>query len=233
MDTDPSKDNICVNFQTFNPLLCCKQISSKSEIYLRIIAIFFAIIVFTCIIDKSLYEEANERGQPIITCLYDSDSSACNYGIAVGIISLVSNLLFLFIDVIMELINHPVIYRFIALSMLLFNIQWGFNWFVLFCLLVNRWNATSSVVKEIITIISINVIQTAIVFSFFSILIYIGIILFGVRRTYRGPRLATEVDSKPSAFLALVIIFLEKCSNENSESSGKATSNYRAHNVEA
>ena len=187
-------DKILVNFQALDPLEFGKQVLLKFEIYLRMAAVLFAIIVFSCIADKALYEEASEQGQPTIICLYNYDNNACNYGIAVGILAFLSNLLFLCMDVFMEVIIHPLIYRIISLCMLIFNMVWGFNWFVLFCVLVNRWNSAPSSLKSKITPLAYSDTQAAIAFSFFSTVLYIAIVLIGVLRTIRGPGFIGDVN---------------------------------------
>ena len=196
MDLDFSMDKLFVNFQALDPIEYGKQVLLKFEIYLRIAAVLFAIIVFSCIADKALYEIANEheQGKPSIICLYNYDTGSCNYGITVGILAFLSNLLFLCIDVGMEMIIHPLIYRIIALSVLIFNMLWGFNWFVLFCLLANRWNSTPSPTKAPLPTLAVNDTQAAIAFSFFSTVLYIGIIILGVLRTIRGPGFIGDVS---------------------------------------
>ena len=195
MDLDFSMDKLFVNFQALDPIEYGKQVLLKFEIYLRIAAVLFAIIVFSCVADKALYEEADPiSGRLIIICLYNFDTGSCNYGITVGILAFLSNLLFLCIDVGMEMIIHPLIYRIIALSVLIFNMLWGFNWFVLFCLLANRWNSTDSSFKNTLTTLAVNDTQAAIAFSFFSTVLYIGIIILGVLRTIRGPGFIGDVS---------------------------------------
>ena len=158
----------------------------KFEIYLRLIAILFAIIVFSCISDKSFYELPVDDVLTTV-CLYDYEIGACNYGISIGVITFLSNFLLICIDVGMELVSiRQIIYRIIALTMLLFNITLGFNWFVLYSLLTNHWNHFPSDSVELLPPQYIDGTQTAIAFSFFSIFLYIGIDLLGILRVIRG-----------------------------------------------
>ena len=169
-----------------NPTEFGKTILLKFEIYLRLIAILFAIIVFSCISDKSFYELPVDDVLTTV-CLYNYDIEACNYGISIGVITFLSNFLLICVDVGMELISiRQIMYRLIALIMLLFNITLGFNWFVLYCLLVNRWNDLPSDSKELLFPQYIDGTQAAIAFSFFSIFLYIGIDLLGILRVIRG-----------------------------------------------
>ena len=186
-------EKVFVNFQALDPIEYGKQVLLKFEIYLRMAAVLFAIIVFSCIADKALYETFAD-GQVVVICLYDGVADTCNFGIAVGILAFLSNLMFLTIDVCMEVIIHPLIYRIIALSMLIFNVLWGFMWFVLFCLLANRWSSTPSLLKSQLTTLAFNDTQAAIAFSFFSTLLYLGIIFIGVLRTVRGPGFIGDVS---------------------------------------
>ena len=186
--SDLSMEKVLINFQTLDPIEFGKQILLKFEIYLRIVIILFAIIVFGCISDQSIYTEADPRtGNPIVLCLFNGDMGTCNYGITVGVIAFISNIVFVCLDVVMEVVIHPIIYRIIALSMLLFNAFWGFNYFILFCLLANRWSNTPEIIKSAISPLAFNDSQSAIAFSFFSVILYIGIGLLGVFRVIRGP----------------------------------------------
>ena len=154
-------EKVLINFQALDPIEFGKQVLLKFEIYLRITLILFAIIVFACISDQSLFTEADPTtGQPIVICLFNGDIGTCNYGITVGVIAFISNILFVCMDVIMEIVIHPIIYRIIALSMLLFNAFWGFNYFVLFCLLANRWSLTPEIVKNAISPLAFNDTQS-------------------------------------------------------------------------
>lgn len=188
-------EKVLINFQALDPIEFGKQVLLKFEIYLRITLILFAIIVFACISDQSLFTEADPTtGQPIVICLFNGDIGTCNYGITVGVIAFISNILFVCMDVIMEIVIHPIIYRIIALSMLLFNAFWGFNYFVLFCLLANRWSLTPEIVKNAISPLAFNDTQSAIAFSFFSTILYIGIGLLGVFRVIRGPGFIGDIN---------------------------------------
>ena len=188
-------EKVLINFQALDPIEFGKQILLKFEIYLRIAAILFAIIVFGCISDQSLFTESDPlSGQPIVVCVFNSDLGACNYGITVGVIAFISNIVFVCLDVVMEVVIHPIIYRIIALSMLLFNAFWGFNYFVLFCLLANRWSNTPEISKTTISPLAFNDSQAAIAFTFFSVILYIGIGLFGVLRVIRGPGFIGDIN---------------------------------------
>ncbi|KAI6654613.1 Synaptogyrin-3-like isoform 1 [Oopsacas minuta] len=193
MAIDFSMDKVFINFQALDPIEFGKQVLLKFEIYLRLMAVLFSIIVFACISDKALYL-VSENGQGRIECLYNKDTSACNYGIAVGILAFLSNLMFLVVDVGMEVVIQPLIYRVIALSILIFNVFWGFLWFVLFCLLANRWNSTPSTYKATVAPLAYNDTQAAIAFSFFSILVYVGIALLGLLRVVRGPGFIGDIS---------------------------------------
>ena len=189
---DLSMDKMFINFQALDPIEFGKQVLLKFEIYFRMVAILLAIIVFACVADTGLayFQAGGNNGFTI--CVYDGDAGSCNYAIAVGVIAMLSNILFLLIDVAIEVIIQPLVYRIITVCVLLFNILWAFNWFILFCLLVNRWNSTGF--KNVLTSLPISNAQAAIAFSFFSILIYIPIVLLGVLRVLRGPGFLGDIS---------------------------------------
>ena len=152
----------------------------KVEIYVRFIAILFSIIVFGCIADK-----AYEPGWCVM-----NTSAACDYGIVVGVIALLSNVIIILIDLSMELVIHITLYRIMAALTLAFNLLWGFNWFVVFCFMANQWSLSPKHLyyehfKQGVPIV--NNVQAAITFSLFSFLLYLVIVVLGVMRLLRGP----------------------------------------------
>ena len=58
----------------------------------------FSIIVFGCIADKGR--------DALNVCFYNGDSNACNYGLAVGIISFLACMAFLVIDVLFDSLSN-------------------------------------------------------------------------------------------------------------------------------
>lgn len=104
--------------------------------------------------------------------MYDGDSSACNYGIAIGVIAFIACLIFLALDYFMDAITNMEVKKYIYLGDLLFSGLWAFLWFVGFCYLTDKWRKQndkghySSHVK--------NNAQAAIAFSFFSILSWVS-----------------------------------------------------------
>ena len=152
----------------------------KVEIYIRLVAIFFSVIVFASIADK-----AYEPGWCVM-----NGSTACDYGIVVGVIALLSNLIIILIDLSMELIIHIMLYRIITVVVLVFNLFWAFNWFVVFCFMAHQWSLSPKHLyyehfKQGVPII--NNVQAAITFAFFSIIIYVIICILGIMRLLRGP----------------------------------------------
>lgn len=177
---------VLINSKDPNPTKFGKTVLLKFEIYLRLVAIIFAIIVFSCISNKSFFELPGYDFTTTV-CLYNYDTGTCNYGISIGVITFLSNFLLICVDVGMELVSvHQIIYRIIAVIMVLFNITLGFNWFVLFCLLLNHWNYLPLDFKVVLPPQYIDGTQAAIAFSFFSLFLYIGIDILGMLRVIRG-----------------------------------------------
>lgn len=174
-----SIEDIFVDIHRMDVTALFRSYLYKIEIYARIIAGFFGIIVFACIADR-----AYEPGWCVMNA-----STACDYGIAVGVIALLTNLLFILMDLSIELVIHVTLYKIVVVVVLVFNLLWGFNWFVVFCYMANQWAMSPKYLyyehyRQGIPII--NNVQAAITFAFFSVLIYLVIIILGVMRVLRG-----------------------------------------------
>ena len=59
----------------------------------------FSIVVFGCISSKGWYQDGPDGGKQ---CLYDDDSNACGYGVAIGVLAFIGLLIFLALDAIFE-----------------------------------------------------------------------------------------------------------------------------------
>ena len=104
------------------------------------------------------------------TCPLDNDSSACGFGITIGVIAFLASLLFLIFDAKFDSFSNIKTRRRIVVADLGFSSLWSFIWFVCFCYLANSWRKTSDEAKEEA---EANKIQAAIAFSFFSTLIWV------------------------------------------------------------
>ena len=122
-----------------------------------------AIIVFACISDK-VYVNG--------TCYYDEDDSACQYGIAIGVIAFGACLAFLFVDFFVDRLSNAQMRMYMVLTDLVFSAIWAFMWFVGFCYLTDKWRKTNH--KGYLSKHTKNNAQAAIAFSFFSIIIWVS-----------------------------------------------------------
>jgi hypothetical protein len=87
----------------------------------------FSIIVFGCIADKG---KTNYYG-----CAYNGNMDACNFGIAIGIISLLGLLVFLAVDAAIDLVSNIQYRKYMVIADLgysctYFSSYFGFTQFV-------------------------------------------------------------------------------------------------------
>lgn len=130
----------------------------KPQVICRLLSALFSIVVFGCISDG---------GKVNGICLYDGDSGACDYGIAIGVIAFIACLLFLATDFFMESLQNVEVKKYIMLADLLFSALWTFLWFVGFCYLCDKWRKTGN--KSRYSRGNKDHAQAPIAFCFFSI----------------------------------------------------------------
>ena len=148
-----------------------------------------AIVVFSCIASEDLYKQ----GQ----CPLNEDSTACGFGITIGVTAFLICLFFLLVDakfdsfsnvktrkraVIVDLAisgnfwKRPfyIIHFLNSLNSISlpfkFIAVWTLLWFVCFCYIANSWRKTD---EDVRAKAEVNTIQTAIAFSFFSIITWV------------------------------------------------------------
>ncbi|XP_062508531.1 synaptogyrin-2-like [Corticium candelabrum] len=167
--------------QSFNPLSFIRQ----PQVILRVVGILCAIIVFACIADKVVV-----HGE----CAYYYDDNACNYGIAIGVISFTASIAFLIMDFLFARLSNAQMRKYMVLADLVFSVVWSFMWFVGFCYLTDRWRKTLdkySVPSDIK-----NNAQAAIAFSFFSIVVWVALAVLAFFRYRKGPGSSFAEDTE-------------------------------------
>jgi len=147
----------------------------KPQVILRAVGWLFAIIVFGCIADKGYFDYQGKT-----ECVYDARSSACGYGIAVGVIAFLALMGFLILDAMFDNISNVLHRKYAVLADLGFSGFWTFMWFVCFCLLADLWRRRPDRIPYISGAVA------AIVFSFFSIIIFAFLTGLAVRRYRQG-----------------------------------------------
>jgi hypothetical protein len=138
----------------------------------RLISILFAIVVFGCI---------SGGGYDNQVCIFNENSDACHYGVAIGVLAFLACLLFLAVDVQFSSINNAAIRRQLQTADLGFSGIWSFLWFVGFCFLADQWRRSHILLTN-----QNNHARAAIAFSFFSVFSWIILTLMAIQRYRQG-----------------------------------------------
>lgn len=129
----------------------------RPHVILRLLSLVFSIVVASCI-SIHAWEKT--------TCQFHEDSGACNYGMAVGILSCSTIVIFVIIDFFFDRISDAQIKKMTIFADVVFFGLWAFLWFVCFCYLADSWRQTDS--KKVMH--GWSGMEASIAFSFFSIL---------------------------------------------------------------
>jgi len=147
----------------------------KPQVILRILTIMFSIVVFGCIASEDMYEAG--------MCPLNSDAHACGFGIAIGVISFLICLLFLIVDARFDSLSNIQTRKKAVIIDLTLSAVWTVVWFLCFCYLADSWRKTPHEIKKHADVHTIN---TAIAFSFFSIITWAMICLLNFLRYRQG-----------------------------------------------
>jgi len=156
----------------------------------RLVSILFAIVVFGCI-SAAGYDDNSQH------CIFNRNSDACHYGVAIGVLAFLACLLFLAVDVQFSSINNVGMRRQLVTADLGFSGIWSFLWFVGFCFLADQWRRSS-----IMSTSQTNHARAAISFSFFSVFSWVILTLMAMQRYRQGDgfRYNQESSSYPNEY---------------------------------
>lgn len=145
----------------------------KPQVMLRILCWLFAIVVFGCISSGGWVDER---------CQYNSDSNACNFGVAVGVLAFLGACGFLAIEAMFESFSSIKIRRRAVVADMAFSGLWAFMWVVCFCYLCDAWRKSDMPSDGY----GLNNIRAAIAFSFFSMFTWAGCVFLAYQRYRQG-----------------------------------------------
>ncbi|XP_003386894.1 PREDICTED: synaptogyrin-3-like [Amphimedon queenslandica] len=168
-----------LKIRTEQPVVFLKEFALSPLIYLRLVGILFSIIVFGCMSDKGIVKKNNAGDS---ACLYNG-SGACNYAIGIGVIAFLICIAFLFKDVAMVVVDfsgYIIAKTGIIILDLIVNGFWCFLWFVCFCYTTDQYRKTEDIFKSNYSASVTNCLRATITFSFFSVILWIAIIVFNV-----------------------------------------------------
>lgn len=151
----------------------------------RIVSIVFAIVVFGCI-SAGCYDSRHQY------CIFNRNSDACHYGVAIGVLAFLACLLFLVVDVQFNGISNVGLRKQIVTADLGFSGVWSFLWFVGFCFLADQWRRS-----PIANVYQTNHARAAIAFSFFSVFSWVTLTLMAVQRYRQGDGFENNDQTSP------------------------------------
>jgi MFS family permease len=161
---------------SFDPLVYIR----KPEVILRFCAMVFSIVVFGCIADQAKHGSV---------CVYNYNMDACNFGIAIGVISFVVLIGFLVADAFFDLLSNIQQRKYIVIADICFSCAWGFMWLVCFCFLTDNWRRSYYQYRKAPA-------EAALAFSFFCLAIFVALSVLAILRLRQG---ITEDFSMPTA----------------------------------
>ncbi|NP_001355041.1 synaptogyrin 4 L homeolog [Xenopus laevis] len=139
----------------------------------RVLTLICSIIVCASLLSGG-YQ--NLPTSSFLNCTLNDNSTACEYGISIGILGSIVCLLFVILDIVKPLFRRNLIKKVINITDLSISILFALLWLFGFCFLTHEWNMTVPYMfafgkKEA---------ETAIAFSFFSVLCWVILIYLEV-----------------------------------------------------
>uniref|UniRef100_A0A1A8P3Q1 Synaptogyrin n=2 Tax=Nothobranchius TaxID=28779 RepID=A0A1A8P3Q1_9TELE len=156
---------------------------------LRFLSWVFSIVVFATITAEG-YTNTVQLDEKI--CIFNSNNSACSYGVAVGLLAFLACVIFLMMDAYFPNISNAKDRKRIVIGDLAFSAVWTFLWFICFCVLVNQWSKSNS------SLYIASAARAVITFSFFSIITWALLTYFTYKRYAQGVNEFTEDYTDPA-----------------------------------
>lgn len=135
----------------------------------RMVSWVFSIVVFGCIVNEGYTNRPDEIEE---FCIFSRNQNACNYGVTVGVLSFLTSVLYLGLDVYFPQISSVKDRKKAVLSDVGVSAFWAFLWFVGFCFLANQWSLSDPIYNPLNE--GADAARAAIAFSFFSIFTWAG-----------------------------------------------------------
>ncbi|XP_073940623.1 synaptogyrin-1 isoform X4 [Castor canadensis] len=152
----------------------CLSAKAASE---SLFDLVFSIVVFGSIVNEG-YLNSPSEGEEF--CIYNRNPNACSYGVAVGVLTFLTCLLYLALDAYFPQISSVKDRKKAVLSDIGVSAFWAFLWFVGFCYLANQWQVSKP--KDNPLNEGTDAARAAIAFSFFSIFTWSLTAALAVRR---------------------------------------------------
>ncbi|TRY87431.1 hypothetical protein DNTS_017190 [Danionella cerebrum] len=151
----------------------------QTQTVARLLGWLFSIVVFATIINEG-YSNTHEGSDT--KCIFNSNDSACNYAVGIGILAFLASVAFIVLDAYFQQISNAKDRKYIVLADLVFSGVWTFLWFVCFCVLANQWGKTEAEKM----LVPADAARAVVAFSFFSTATWGLLTLLAFRRYRQG-----------------------------------------------
>ncbi|XP_068574528.1 synaptogyrin-2a [Cebidichthys violaceus] len=148
----------------------------QPQTILRCLSWVFSIVVFATITAEGY---KNPSTQEDTKCMFNSNDSACSYGVGIGVLAFLACVVFLILDAYFPQISNAKERKCIVIGDLVFSGAWTFLWFICFCVLANQWSKTLDG-----TVVTRDAARAVVAFSFFSIVTW-GLLFYFAFGRYR------------------------------------------------
>ncbi|XP_054463748.1 synaptogyrin-2a [Anoplopoma fimbria] len=150
----------------------------QPQTILRCLSWLFSIVVFATITGEGYI---NPQSEAETKCMFNSNDSACSYGVGIGVLAFLACVVFLMLDAYFPQISNAKERKIIVIGDLGFSGAWTFLWFICFCVLTNQWSKTKDLAN-----VSGDAARAVVAFSFFSIITWALLSYFALGRYRQG-----------------------------------------------
>ncbi|CAL8274849.1 unnamed protein product [Lota lota] len=144
----------------------------------RFLSWIFSIVVFATITAEGYINPS--KGQDTV-CMFNKNSSACSYGVTIGVLAFLACVVFCALDAYQPQISNAKERKYIVTGDLAFSGAWTFLWFIGFCVLAHQWANTTDQAG-----VAVDAAQAVVAFSFFSIVSWAVLTYLAYRRFGQG-----------------------------------------------
>ncbi|CAL9693910.1 unnamed protein product [Knipowitschia caucasica] len=147
---------------------------------LRLLSWVFALVVVASISNEGFI---NRPDSPQEFCIFNEDPAPCRLGEWAGSLALIFSSAYICLDLLLPRVSSVKEKRRLVLSDILLSGLWSLLWFASFCVLAHQWQLTS--VEDLPLNEGANAARAAILFCFFSIFSWGGLVLLSLEKMKR------------------------------------------------
>ncbi|XP_040919216.1 synaptogyrin-2a [Toxotes jaculatrix] len=151
----------------------------QPQTILRCLSWLFSIVVFATITAEGYI---NPTTKDETKCMFNSNDSACSYGVGIGVLAFLACVIFLVLDAYFPQISNAKERKYIVIGDFVFSVVWTFLWFICFCVLANQWSKTTVNLSSV----PADAARAVVAFCFFSIISWALLSYFAYARYRQG-----------------------------------------------